>query len=194
MRPKKRMTLELSRARASNNRENKRPGRDEEGKRALQEDLRMYYIFGNCWLSWATAFTASLLGPSVCHPMSTSQDTSFMQAGDEDACVRLGPRSKGPVLGDPCFGARFQRARGPRRSANVWLALTRRRTWRRVKLESRLTKLKQQEVRAKRRRTNAGTGGMGAASHLAPWIWTWDEQERLQLSDLAADGRSELPH
>jgi len=98
MRPKKRMTLELSRARASNNRENKRPGRDEEEKRALQEDLRMYYIFGNCWLSWATAFTASLLGPSVCHPMSTSQDTSCMQAGDEDACLRLGPRSKAPYL------------------------------------------------------------------------------------------------
>lgn len=76
----------------------------------------------------------------------------------------------------------------------MWPALTRRRTSRGVKLESRLTKLKQQGVRAKQRRTNAGTVGMGAASHLAPWIWTWDEQERLQLSDLAADGRSELPH
>jgi hypothetical protein len=74
MRPKKRMTLELNRARASNNRENKRPGRDEEEKRALQEDLRMYYIFGNCWFSWATAFTASLLGPlsaTPCQPVKT---------------------------------------------------------------------------------------------------------------------------
>jgi hypothetical protein len=161
MRPKKRMTLELNRARASNNRENKRPGRDEEEKGALQEDLRMYYIFGNCWFSWATAFTASLLGPSVCPPMSTSQDTSFMRAGDEDACLGLDPRSKGPVLGDPCFGARFQRARGHRRPANVWLALTPRRTWRGVKLELGSTKLKQQEVCAKQRRTNAGTVGWG---------------------------------
>jgi hypothetical protein len=112
--------FDTQRTRASNNREKKRPGEDEGEGRASQEDLRMYYIFGSRWLSWATAFTASFPGPSVWHPMSASQDTPFMRPGGEDACLRLDARPKAPYLETHGLARVFRgRApRGQRRSAN----------------------------------------------------------------------------
>jgi len=72
--------FETQRTRASNNIEKRGAGKDEGKRRASQEDLRMYYIFSSRWLSWATAFTASLVGPSASHPMSASQDNPLHAA------------------------------------------------------------------------------------------------------------------
>jgi len=120
--------FESQRTRAGNNREKKGPGKDEEKGRASQEDLRMYYIFSSRWLSRATAFTASLVGPSGSHPMSASQDTPFMRPRNKVACLGLDadhrPRTWRPMLLARVFGGR-EGTGGGLAAGRVWLALTR---------------------------------------------------------------------
>jgi hypothetical protein len=160
MRSKKRMTLKLNRTRASNNIEKKRPGMDEEERKA-RKDFRMYYIFGSCWLSWATAFTASLLDPlSVipCQPVKTPPSCgqgTRMRAWDW-ACGK-----RASCLETHALARVFRGREGTGGRQTVWHALMGRKTWRGVKLELKSAKLKQQEVCAKLPRANAGTDWKG---------------------------------